>query len=177
MRKKIRFLVPTLCVGTLLCVGMRADAGEPTKEPILRIETGMHTAMIWHISIDAENRYIVTGSDDKTVRVWELSTGRLMKTLRPPVGEGNEGKLFAVAISPDGREIACGGWTGYEWDKHHSIYFFDREKGNLIKRLTGLPNVINHLSYSKDGRYLVAALGGNNGIRVYRTNPPLFPLY
>jgi len=31
------------------------------------------------IGIDAQNQFIVTGSQDKTVRLWELSTGRLVK--------------------------------------------------------------------------------------------------
>ncbi len=146
-----------------------AYADEPPKEPILRIETGMHTAMITRIGIDRENRYLVTGSYDKTVRVWELSSGRLLKVIRPPLSDGNEGKIYAVAISPDGRHIACAGGTGYEWDKSDSIYIFERESGSLIKRITGLPVVINHLVYSKDGRYLVAGLWGNNGIRVYKT--------
>ena len=86
-------------------------ASEPPKEPILRIETGMHTVTIARIGIDAENRYVATVSNDKTVRVWELFTGRLIRTIRPPIGEGNEGKIYAVAVSPDGKTIACGGWT------------------------------------------------------------------
>lgn len=143
-------------------------SSEPPKEPILRIETGMHTAMIRRIAVDSENRYLVTGSDDKTIRVWELSTGRLLRTIRPPIGGGHEGKIYAVAISPDGGRIAAGGWTGYEWEGSHSIYIFDRESGGFIKRISGLPNVIRHLTYSRDGRYLVACLG-YNGIRVYKT--------
>lgn len=145
-----------------------ACAGEPPSEPILRIETGMHTAPIKRIGIDRENRYLVTGSDDKTVRVWELSSGRLLKVLRPPIGYGNEGKIYAVAISPDGRQIACGGYTGV-WDKSVSIYIFDRESGSLIKRITGLLGVITKLTYSRDGRYLMAGLGRDNGIMVYKT--------
>jgi WD40 repeat protein len=146
-----------------------ASSGEPPKEPILRIETGMHTAQITRIGVDREERYLVTGSNDKTVRVWDLETGRLLRTLRPPEGEGNEGMIYAVAISPDGRTIACAGWTGWDWEETHSIYLFDRGTGSLKKRLSGLPQVIYHLAYSKDGRFLAATLGGKNGIRVYET--------
>ena len=143
---------------------------EPIKEPILRIETGMHTAAINHIATDASNRYLATGSYDKTVRIWELSTGKLIRTLRPPIGDGEEGKIYAVAISPDGKTVAVGGWTGYEWDEFDSIYIFDLESGSLKKRIKQLPSNIFHLVYSKDGKYLAASLARDNGIRVYQTS-------
>ncbi len=163
---KRRFCVAQVL--SILILAAAAYAGEPPKEPILRIETGMHTAVIKRIDVDAANRYLVTGADDKTIRVWELSTGRLLQTLRPPVGDVDEGKIYAVALSPDGRTVAAAGWTGHEWDDTCCIYFFDRASGRLIKSIGGLPNVINHLAYSRDGRYLAACLGGNNGIRAYR---------
>ena len=158
-------------VFVLMCCllgGGLAWAGEPPKVPILRIETGMHTARITRISTDTENKYLVTGSDDKTVRVWEIATGKLLKILRPPIGEGDEGKIDSVAISPDGQTVACGGWTGYEWDRSNSIYLFDFESGRLAGRIMGNPSVINHLAFSRNGRYLAASLGGESGIRVYQ---------
>ncbi len=147
----------------------RVDSAEPPSDPILRIESGMHTARINRIGTDSENRYLVTASEDKTVRVWEPLTGRLIRILRPPLGDGDEGKIYSVAISPDGNTVAAGGWTE-AGESSHNIYLFDRSSGKLIKRITGLPNVIPHLAYSRDGRYLVACLGENNGIRLYRTS-------
>ncbi|MBI5967818.1 MAG: hypothetical protein HY882_08185, partial [Deltaproteobacteria bacterium] len=144
-------------------------AAEPPREPMLRIETGMHTARIERIGIDQENRYLVTGSPDKTVRMWELATGRLIRTIRPPIGDGDEGMIHAVAISPDGKTIACGGRTGVDRERSYNIYIFDRESGRLTKRIAGISQVILHLTYSKDGRFLVATLGWNQGIRVYQT--------
>jgi WD40 repeat protein len=46
------------------------------------------------------------------VRVWSLDDGRLLRTLRVPTGAGNVGKLFAVALSPDGSTVAAGGVDG-----------------------------------------------------------------
>jgi len=143
------------------------SATQPPTQPVLRIETGMHTANIRRIGVDASGRYLVTGSDDKTVRVWELAAGRLLRTLRPPIGEGDEGKIYAVAISPDGRLIAAGGWTKPETGAHN-IYFFDRESGRLALQIGGLPKVVNHLAFSPDGTKLAAALGEGEGIRVFR---------
>jgi WD40 repeat protein len=138
----------------------------PLTTPFLRIETGMHTAPIWRIDVDAQERYLVTASNDKTARVWDLTSGRLLQVLRPPIGPGDEGKLYAVAISPDGETMAVGGFTGPEGGKNN-IYLFDRNSGRLQRRIT-LLDVIDHLAYSADGRYLAAALGGGYGIRVYR---------
>ena len=95
--------------------------------------------------------------DDKTARVWSLASGELLKVLRPPIGSGNEGKLNAVAISPDGATVAAAGWTKAGTNSRN-IYLFDRASGRLQRRISGLPNVIYHLAYSPDGRYLAAAL-------------------
>lgn len=144
-------------------------AGEPPSEPILRIESGMHTGQLRRIGVDAANRFLVTAGDDATVRVWELRSARLLRVLRPPIAPGTEGKLYGMAISPDGRTIACGGLTGHAWDGRYSVYLFDRESGRLVGRLADLPDFIAHLAFSPDGRFLVVAFGGPSGIRVYRT--------
>lgn len=154
----------------LPALAFQLHAGSPPDTPFPRIETGMHTAPIRRIDVDAAERWLVTASFDKTARVWDLSNGKSLRILRPPLGSGNEGRLDAVAISPDGDTVAVGGWTGYEWNTKHSIYLFDRASGKLTRRIDGLPNVILHLAYSPDGRYLAAALGRDNGIRVYRAS-------
>ena len=68
----------------------------PSQEPILRIEPGMHTAVIRSISVDAGCTLMATGSQDKTVRLWSLldtasGTPGLLRTLRPPIGPDTEG--------------------------------------------------------------------------------------
>jgi WD40 repeat protein len=50
----------------------REIAKKKNLEPILKIETGMHTAPIRRIGIDSAERFLVTGSLDKTIKVWEL---------------------------------------------------------------------------------------------------------
>ncbi|NOQ37036.1 MAG: hypothetical protein GQ569_14285 [Methylococcaceae bacterium] len=135
--------------------------------PLLRLNTKMHTAQINRSAIDAQQRYLVTVSHDKTARVWSLKSGELLQVLRVPIGLGNEGHLYAVAMSPDGETVAVAGKTGAI--KNRSIYIFERRTGRVIKYLTGLPNVVKYLDYSNDGQSLVAALGGANGVRVYDT--------
>ena len=132
--------------------------------PFLQIETGMHTATIGRLDTDAAGRFLVTGSNDKTVRVWDLASGQLLRTLRPPIGDGNEGQIFAVAISPDGELVAAGGWTR-PVDMEENIYLFDRQSGRLLRRLSGLSDTVLDLAFSPDGSRLAATLSAG-GLRV-----------
>jgi len=157
-----------IALAALLGVVEAAAGEEAPTRPFLRIETGMHTAAIWRIDTDAAGRFLVTGSEDKTARVWDLANGQLLRTLRAPIGEGNEGKIYSVAMSPDGELVAAAGWTGYNWERHNSIYLFERRSGRLTRRLRGFPEVIKNLAFSPDGSRLAATMGGPFGLRVFR---------
>src|ERR1035438_855726 len=122
MRQRVRpiALISVAIACGLFAAGVRA--ADPPSAPYLRIETGIHTAPIRRIDTDAAGRFLVTASEDKTARVWDLQTGNLLKVLRPPQGDGDEGKLYAAAISPDGATVAVGGYPGCQWDNTCSIY-------------------------------------------------------
>jgi hypothetical protein len=91
-----------ISVSVLLWLLACGAPAQPPDTPVLRIEAGMHTAPIMRIDVDAQERFLVTASDDKTARVWSLAGGELLQVLRPPLGDGQEGQLYAVAIAPDG---------------------------------------------------------------------------
>ena len=134
---------------------------------MLRIETGMHTATICRIGVDAACARIATASDDKTVRLWSLPDGKLQRTIRLPIGPGNGGKVYAAALSPDGRRLAAGGWdASYEKLGSHSLSLVDLDFG-AIRRVGTLPDVIDSIAFSADGARVAVGLGGANGIRVY----------
>jgi WD40 repeat protein len=179
MRPAFRFSFQSLFLVAALLAAFPfepcAQTGEPllatgsspkADEPILAVEAGLHSASLRIMATDAKNRFLVTGSVDKTVRVWDLPTGKLLGILRPPIGKGNEGIILAVDVSPDGDTIACGGRTR-ESEKSRQIYLFDRESRRLLKRIPGLPESITFLRFSRDGSMLAVGLGGSGGLRVF----------
>ena len=145
------------------------NPGAQDTVPVLRIETGAHEARTNDAAIDAAGRILVTASDDKTARVWSLPEVRLLSVLRPPsIGAADEGKLYAVAVAPNGLWAAVSGWTSRD-GLQETILIFDLTTGQVTRRLEGLPNVAVALAVSADGTRLAAGLGGANGIRAWNT--------
>jgi WD40 repeat protein len=143
---------------------------------VLVIDPGQHTAPIQRADVDRETNIAVTGSLDRTVRVWSLADGHLIRTIRVPQGPRKIGRIYAVAVDPDGKVIAAGGWTAPR-EQLENIYLFDltikgemagdAATGAMLNRIGDLPDAVCHLAFSHDGRRLAAALSGTNGIRIY----------
>ncbi len=62
---------------------------------------------IWSIAIDPQGRLLVSGSDDGTVKLWEIDEGRLLRTL-----EGHTRSVHSVAFLCDGTIVASKGGKG-----------------------------------------------------------------
>jgi WD40 repeat protein len=69
----------------------KARAGQP----IPMLDTGGHTAIIRDIAFTPDGRQIVSASDDKTIRVWDVASGKTVRTIR------GEAALVHLAGSPD----------------------------------------------------------------------------
>ncbi len=155
----------------LLALSGSLHAVDPPAEPILRVETGMHADAVFRIDSDAEGRLILSCSADKTARLWDARSGELIRVFRPPIGEGHDGKLYACALSPDGKRVAVGNWTGYESRYGGNFLFiFETRSGKIVKRLSGLKEIPKDMEFSADGRYLAVALSGSGGVRIYDTS-------
>ena len=142
----------------LLAGGARAqDAGAPL--PML--DTGGHMTLIRSIAFTPDGRQLVSASDDKTIRVWDLASGKTVRTIRGESAPGDAGKVYAMALSPDGKWLAAGGLlvTRRGIRSRHAIRLYEFASGKLVALLKGHRGVLQNLAFSPDGRKLISGSG------------------
>lgn len=66
-----------------------------------------HTDGVYSVAFSPDGRLLASGSDDNTVKLWEVATGREVRTLT-----GHTHYVLSVAFSPDGKTLASGSWDG-----------------------------------------------------------------
>ncbi len=155
MRQCIILLILLTCQP----VGAQEPAAPP---PILVLDSGGHTSIVWKVLFTADGKELISVSDDKTIRSWDVASGEPIRVLRPPIGPGREGDLFAAAISPDGRTLAVGGY-GLLKDAFGSIYLISTTTGRIEQVLNGHTGVILSLAFAvpPGGRLLLASGSGD----------------
>ena len=67
---------------------------------VIRILKG-HSDWIRSVAISPDGKILASGSDDKTVKLWNMTTGQEIRTLN-----GHSGLVRSVALSPDGKTLA-----------------------------------------------------------------------
>lgn len=160
-----------VCASLLAPIPATLAAPAPGRDPVLRIETGSHLAMITRISTDATGRWIVTASEDKTARLWDGRNGQALAVLRPPLGSESVGAIYAAAISPDGRTVALGGNSNFGDNSGHLMHLFDRASATVPPKstITGLEAPLTQLAWSRDSQLIAIGLR-QEGLRVFRRN-------
>ena len=160
MRRCITLLILLTCQH----VGAQEPAAAP---PILVLDSGGHTSTVWKVLFTPDGKELISVSDDKTVRFWDVASGEPIRVLRPPIGPGDEGRLYAAALSPDGRTLAVGGW-GLK-DAIGSIYLISMTTGRIERVLKGHTNVIHSLAFAvpPGGRLLLASGSGDKTARIW----------
>jgi WD40 repeat protein len=127
--------------------------------PLIKINSAMHSSQVTDLATDASGKVLATSSLDKTIKIWEAATGKLFRTIHPPIGLGQDGILNAVAVSPDGKYLAAGGSA-------RVIYIFNIQSGEMTAAID-LPSDVRRLAYSPDGSRL--AVGTLLGFSVFST--------
>jgi len=151
--KKTTFLAILLCATTV----MMAQTGIPR----IVINSMGHSAKINNLMYTPDGTQIISVSEDKTVRVWNASTGEMQKKFESQIGDGWEGILYASDLSPDGKLLAIAGYP-VATEKENYVVIIDLVKGvQVATAVGGSPDVINALGFINDGKYLVG--GGDDG--------------
>jgi WD40 repeat protein len=115
-------------------LGERSHAAQPSKATPTQA-----------VAVTPDGRHAVSGSDDRTLRVWDLESGHTLRTL-----QGHESYVAAVVVTPDGRRAISGSWD-------HTLRVWDLESGKIVRTLQGHTGYVTAVAFTPDERYPVSA--------------------
>ncbi|GAB3987767.1 hypothetical protein GCM10029978_107850 [Actinoallomurus acanthiterrae] len=100
-----------------------------------------HTGNVDAVAFSPDGKILATGSNDTTVRLWDVAAARTTTTLT-----GHTGFVYSVAFSPDGKTLATGSTDGTArlWDVASA----------RAASLTGHTDAVNSVAFNPDGKTL-----------------------
>ena len=101
-----------------------------------------HTARVYSVSFSPDGRTLASGSEDDTVRLWDVANGEQIAVLQ------HTDWVYSVSFSPDGRTLASGSGS--------TVRLWDAESGEEIAVLRGHTDYVRSVSFSPDGRTLAS---------------------
>ena len=103
-----------------------------------------HSALVWSAVYSPDGRYILTGSNDGNVRLWDAIGGQLIRSYPTTTGRAVSG----VAYSPDGHHVA-----GASSDRNAYLWDIASDEQPRTFQHGG---AVNTVAFSPDGRYLLS---------------------
>ena len=103
-----------------------------------------HTNEVNSIDFSPDGRSLVSGSDDHSVRIWNLRDGSSKKL--PPAGPDC---FLSVVFSPDGRYIAAG-------DPRYVLWIWDSRARKLVANWVGHSHAVWCVEFTPDGKGLMS---------------------
>ncbi|CAL9471349.1 nSTAND1 domain-containing NTPase [Streptomyces sp. enrichment culture] len=124
-----------------------------------------HTDNVNAVAYRADSRTLVTGSNDHTARLWDITDPHRPRPLATLTGHTE--KVSHAAFSPDGRTLATAGWddTARLW----SVARPDRSRAAAVLR--GHDGDVNAVAFGPDGTALATA-GTDGTVRLWDVTDP-----
>jgi WD40 repeat protein len=125
------------------------------QEPRIVIDSKGHTARINNLHYSNDGNTIVSISEDKTIKIWDVASGKMTRKFESEIGTGPEGMFYASDLSPDGKVLAVAGYK-VNSEKENYIILIDIEKGVQISTAVGHTDIINSVSFNGNGTFLAS---------------------
>jgi WD40 repeat protein len=128
--------------------------------PFLQLETGGHLATIKALVFTPDGHFLISAGEDKVIRIWSTLSGKPVRRVSGEMGPGKQGQIYVLAVSPDGKWLAAGGWFSSDDAAVPccgDVRLYDFESGQLVAVLKGHTNAVFALGFSADSRRLVSA--------------------
>jgi len=124
-----------------------------------------HTNIVWSIIYSPDGRQIATASDDKSIKIWDAASGRILRTIN------NEKPFFNVIFSPNGQNIAAYTYDpSGRRDGDYFIKIYNVGNGQEIKNFQVIPD--SYMAYSPDSRQLMYNVYDSSGNIVIKIIDP-----
>ena len=138
--------------GTTLASGARDEV------KLWNVETGQnivtyHTGFVTSVAFSPGGKTLATGSGawDGTVKLWDVTTGRTIATLK-----GHTGLVASVAFSPDGTILASGLWDDTFMGK---VELWNVKTRQNTATFEGHTEFVNSIAFSPNGTTLASGSG------------------
>lgn len=116
---------------------------------ICRVFEG-HQQEIYSLDFSQDGKLIVSGSGDKTARIWNMeSSSSKVLTISDPDSSNTDAGVTSVAISPNGQLVAAGSLDAI-------VRIWDVATGGLLERLRGHRDSVYSVAFTPDGKGLVS---------------------